>query len=174
MSKIPLCPNMWGICERGHHCTLGNTASETLLHKLVVLWRSRIPGIRRGQILQVVVSIWIVTSVHTKCERTLLDLMQNSLDKGSLTLGCCSLEKGATMCWYSAFSPFHLGLWKSLCKKNAIVSVGSFQKCMLSSCTQECTCCLTVNSGPTPSEDWFLFLPFPLLVSGFRLPDLQP
>lgn len=97
--------------------------------------------------------------------------MQNSLDKRSLTLGCCSLEKRTTTCWYSVFSPFHLGLWKSPCKKNAVVSVGSFQKCMLSSCTQECTHCLTVNSGPPCSEDWFLLL-FPL--DGLSLQDSRP
>lgn len=68
----------------------------------------------------------------------------------------CSLEKkktqNAAVCY--VFQPFN----KFVSKKNAISSVGSFQKCTCSLCTQECPHCLTVNTGPSLSEVWFLLL----------------
>lgn len=137
---------------------------ETLLWKLALLWRSLIPAARRGPVLQVLFSIWIVNNLHTKSGSSGWCLMQNGLGIGSLTLGCCSVlwEKPQNAAVCSGFLPFHRGLSKNVCKKNALSSVASFQKCTRPFCTQERPHCLTVNTGPSLSEVWFLPLSSPL------------
>lgn len=160
MGKISpsLCPSLSALTREGSVREDTTVLGETLLQKLAVLWKSWAPVVRRGQILQLVFSIRTVTSKHAKCERTLLDVWCNiAWRQGVWHLVAALLFKRMVAFFFMlCFSPFHVGLCRSACKKNATASLGSFQKCMLFSCTQERAGCLAVNTGTSLSEVWFL------------------